>query len=158
MHTSCGQTGMWMPSFYKAWIICHKPKRTAGAILLLRLVKYNDISVLSGFFSVCGWEQAPWHLWCTLSCWLAQAIWLMGNRATGTDFHSCSTWCQCTAKPSTHRFSLNGRSEVVCVRSGTLHLHACSASTNSHTQRWKIRSSRAHYISVSDYCVSDICC
>lgn len=54
MHTSCGQTGMWMPSFYIAWIICHKPKRTAGAILLLRLVKYNDISVLSGFFSVCG--------------------------------------------------------------------------------------------------------
>lgn len=103
------------------------------AILLLRLVKYNDISVLSGFFSVCGWEQAPWHLWCTLSCWLAQAIWLMGNRATGTDFHSCSRWCQCAAKPSTHRFSLNGRSEVVCVRSGTLHLHACSASTNSHT-------------------------
>lgn len=101
-------------TFYIAWIKCHKPKRTAGAILLLCLVKYNDISVSSGFFNVCGWEQAPWHLWCTVSCWLAQAIWLMGNRATGTDFHSCSRWCQCAA--STHHFSINGRSEVVCVQ------------------------------------------
>lgn len=34
-----------------------KPKRTAGAILLLRLVKYNDISVFSGFLNVCVAEN-----------------------------------------------------------------------------------------------------
>lgn len=47
--------------------------------------------------------------WSMVSCWPARTPWLMGSRAIGTDFHSCTRWSCNAAKPDTQHSSKSRR-------------------------------------------------